>query len=144
MGHGHDKLKTLYAELLGRPDTTSETSPAFMRILKQLAPQDVKFLDWLFKRAPVGSSSFDAPGSALISDAVAALKPSPTAFLVTLVNLERNALILTSLGDRGYSGPVGTPPSGLIEPKSITEHGHQITVTITAFGIELVKSCSRP
>jgi hypothetical protein len=140
MGHDHNDLKKLYAALLGAPDTTPEASPAFFKTLKQLSPQDVKFLDWLFKRAPMGG--FDSPGSARISEAVAAMKAGPAAFLFTLMNLERNALILTSVADQGYMGPVGTPPSGLIQPKSIVEHGHQITVTITAFGIELVRVCA--
>ena len=114
--------------------------PEFVTILSQLSRHDRTFLSWLYTQTPQGVSSDDMPGSSTVSNARTRLKWESRALLFTLVNLERNALITTTLRDSPSYGPVGTARSGLVWPADVDTHGSAVTVTITAYGAEFVRA----
>jgi hypothetical protein len=119
--------------------------PEFVHILSQLSGQDREFLAWLYTQTPQGASSDDTPGSSTVANVRAQLNYEPRALLFTLVNLERQALVTTTLKDSSSYGPVGTPRSGLVEPVDIDAHGSLVTVTITVYGAEFVRAfAARP
>jgi hypothetical protein len=129
-------LQEMWANLLANaadPETNSHISVSFISILKELSPNDARFLHELFERhqatALISLDSFQ------FMVAASNVKLSEDQWHLSLDVLKRNGVIEERVGQGNITIP---------EDNSVAEYFPQIYWRFTSIGIALIKACSSP